>query len=382
MRDRHAHYYVALAAALDEALRGPRQIEAFERFGAERDNLRAALAWLRDRDPGAALALAAAHCWFWFVRSQLDEGRETLRDALERAGPEPTEARGACLLGAGFLAFESGDFDEGMALFEEALVCARAAGSRRTESLALSMVAENTERSDEERIRLGQQAIAIAESTGEPWVVGVTTGNAGLTFIRLGRAEEGTPLIEQAGRLCREAGDASMTALYLDNLAFCALVAGNPGEARAKSTEALELARQIEDTRTIAVTILHLAWAALLDEDLDRARSNLLEAATLARRVGRRAVVAAALWGFAQIAAAEDDPVRAARLAGAATELGRAGGYDLAKNDALTHHIRDARVGLGERGWETAWADGTGLDLDAALALALAPSRDREAPNP
>jgi tetratricopeptide (TPR) repeat protein len=368
LHDRHASYCRALAQALDEELRGPGQVAAFERFAAERDNLRAALERLLDRDPAAALALAAAHFWFWFVRSHLQEGSTTLLAALERADPEPTEARASAVNGAAFLAFESGDhpFEQ----FEEALACARAAGSRRIESIALSLLSHNEEVRREKRIRLGEEAIAVARASGDRWLLGVVTGNHGSQLYQLGETAGGRALTEEACRLCRRVGDASMTALYLNNLAWYDLVAGNPGEARAKLAEALELARQIDDTRTIANTIAHLGWTQLMEGDVDGARSDFREVATIARQVGRRAMVADAIWGLAQSAAAAGDPDRAARLAGAATTLGMPDGFDPALIP-YAHRLEEARVALGDHAWEKAWADGTELDLDAALALAL-----------
>jgi hypothetical protein len=371
LRERHARYHLELAEALDQKLRGPGQVAAFERFEAERDNFRAALARLLDRDPAAALELAAAHFWFWFVRGPLQEGRETLLAALARAGPEPTEARATALNGAAFFAYESGDYRA--EAFEEALACARAAGSKWVESITLSMLSDNTELDAEERIALGEEAIAIARASGDRWALGVMSGNHGILLRQLGEVEAGEALTEEACRLCRGVGDASMTALYLNNLAWGDLVAERPGEARARVVEALELARQIEDTRTISMATQHLGWVELLEGDVDGARATFLEVATIARRVGRRALAADALWGLAQTAAAAGDPDRAARLGGAASAVGTSSGYDPMAANTFVHHHEGARAVLGDQAWKKAWSDGAELGLEAALELALSP---------
>jgi predicted ATPase len=104
LRDRHAGYYLALAEASDRESRGPDEADGLARLEAERGNLRTAFEQLLDRDPASALALVAALWRFWFIRSQLQEGRELLRVALERAGPDQTETRASALVGAGMLA--------------------------------------------------------------------------------------------------------------------------------------------------------------------------------------------------------------------------------------------------------------------------------------
>jgi predicted ATPase len=51
LRDRHAHYFVALAEQAEPEILGADQVVWLERLEAERDNFRAALGWLLER-PG------------------------------------------------------------------------------------------------------------------------------------------------------------------------------------------------------------------------------------------------------------------------------------------------------------------------------------------
>ena len=188
-------------------------------------------------------------------------------------------------------------------------------------------------------------------------------------FVR-GESEEGIKLTEEACRLSREVGDVSSTATWTANLGFAALRAGDPVEARSKLDEALELVRGI-DGRFIAMMTANLGWVELLDGDLDAACSRFGDGAALALRLGQRAIVTDGIWGLAHVAAARGDPDRAARLAGAASALGRPAGYDPITEDPFAPHLDNARATLGDQAWERAWAAGAELNLDDALTLAL-----------
>jgi predicted ATPase/DNA-binding SARP family transcriptional activator len=371
LRDRHARYYLALAEASDRESRGPGQAEAFARFAAERDNLRAAFEWLLDRDPAAALRLVAAHWWFWYMRGHFHEGREMLRAALERASPEPTEARASALVGGGLLAYYQADRREAYSLHGEGLACARAVGSTANVIRALCYLSHNPELGREERIRLGEEAIAQARVYGDRWLLGLATGGEGFVMASLGELERASGLYEEGYRLCRGVGDLARTAFFANNLGWIALCAGDTVKARAWLEESLELARRTNNDADQVGATVNLGWVELLESNLDLACERFETGAALARRQGRTADVAEAIWGLAQVAAARGAPDRAAGLAGAAYALGMPVGFAPAASIPFARHLEDARTALGEHAWKKAWDDGAELNLDAALTLAL-----------
>ena len=291
--------------------------------------------------------------------------------ALERASTEPSEARASALVGAGLFASDEGTNQRSLNLLNEGLACARAVGSTGVEINALAVLANVPELGREEQIRHGEEAIALARAYGDPWLLGLATGNQAALMDWLGETEKAVELAEEAYRLCRGVGDVSLTVLWLSNLAQGALQAGDTLEARSRLDEALELARQIDDSRGIGWATLDLGWVELLEADLERACSCFEEAATIARRLGIRELGAEAIWGLADVAAADGHPDRAARLAGAASALMGLAGYDPTAFIPLARHIDAARAAVGENAWQKAWAEGAELGFEGALKIAL-----------
>jgi predicted ATPase/class 3 adenylate cyclase len=371
LRDRHAGYYLELAESSAGELRGPGQVEALRRFASEHEDLRVAFERLLERDPSAALRLVAALWTSWRMSGHFRDGRELLAAALERAPSEPTEARASALIGAALLASEQGDIGPWRALLEGGLADARAAGSARFEATALSLLSFTDAFGRDEQIRLGEDAITKARTSGDRWVLGLVTGNHGVLMARFGEIAKAIELTDEAYRLCRGVGDVHLTALWLSNLAGYALEGGKTPEARRRLDESLELARLIDDIRGTGYALGTLGWVELLESDFEHAVSCFEEAAAIARRLGARRLGADALWGFAQVAAAGGDADRAARLAGAARAFGASAGYDPADWTPFTPHLDDARAALGEQAWQKARDEGAALDLDAALRLAL-----------
>ena len=85
----HAATFLALAEAAGGGLRGPEEQKWLERLEVEHQNIRAAIDWYQQHEPGDALRLAAAMSGFWGVRGHFTEGRRRLKALLDRHGTEP-----------------------------------------------------------------------------------------------------------------------------------------------------------------------------------------------------------------------------------------------------------------------------------------------------
>lgn len=135
IRAAHARIFAGLAERLERPPIWPDN-EFLARLDSEQDNLRAALDWLQDHDPGAALRMAAKLAAFWSIRGHFSEGRHRLRGLLA-ALIAPTPDRVAGLNGAGWLAFDQGAGEESFELLDESVQLARALGDRIGEGTAL-----------------------------------------------------------------------------------------------------------------------------------------------------------------------------------------------------------------------------------------------------
>jgi predicted ATPase/DNA-binding SARP family transcriptional activator len=87
MRANHAAHYREMAEEAYQGLRGATGPIWRERLFLESANLRTALDWLiATGDADAALSLASAMAWLWFINTDYGEGARWLRDALGAKG--------------------------------------------------------------------------------------------------------------------------------------------------------------------------------------------------------------------------------------------------------------------------------------------------------
>jgi predicted ATPase/DNA-binding SARP family transcriptional activator len=343
-RDRHAAHFLARTEALGGRVeRAAMRLtaEEFRWFAGEHDNLRAALAWLRDRgDAERALRLGAALGRVWFHLGHLSEGRAWLRELLALPGaaapPAPPDLRAWALDTAASLARRQGDYAAARALHEEALALVRAAGDRPAEVWSLdrlAVVAAVAGDAATARARVGEM-LAAAEALGDPaW-----------------RAE-GDFVLGLVAVLCHE----------------------YPA-ARAHLEAALAVWRPAGHRLRSGYVLASLATAALGLGDRAAARAHLAEALGTARAFGDQTLTA---WSFellARAAAAAGQPGRAARLAGAAAALRARMSAPMSEDEAASLEGDLARVqrALGPERYRAARAAGAALTPEEAVAEALA----------
>lgn len=286
-RRRHRDHYLRLAIAFDRGWHGPEQARWSRRCDAELGNLRAALEFSLAEPGGAqvALRLVTALNWYWAVCGATEEGQLWLTRALG-AAPEPTELRATALwvtaqvaavrgdlatmhaavleceelareLGsARVLAYAvqyratwvmyAGDTSAGVTLYQEAIERQLDVGDQLGASLAMvqqalchCLRADPAQQDLVHAVARCEEAIAIAEPTGEVWIRTWAQTLTGLAHWLDGQPAAALPLLLESIRGKRSFADRAGLGLTLEVLSW-AFAAQGRHTAAACLTGAVE----------------------------------------------------------------------------------------------------------------------------------------------
>ena len=291
---RHAACGLSLAQDAAANLADAARTDGLAHLEAEQANLRAALAWLRDRGLTAeGLRLATAMGGFWRLRSAHAEGRRWLETFLtaEDASELPASDRVAALRWAGELAGLAGD--------------PVSAESRLTESLSL------------------------ARESGDASGIAAALGAMASALAHRGDVAASLPLFEEAVALAREGDDWRQIAYLVAYLAAVTGHQGDAGRARELLAESRSLLQALGDIRSFEGVFLIFVdrWIALMAGDHARAADRLEAARALGRDIDAKAVESGALAGIGEVALAEDRIDEAAACFREGVYLGWQGSY-------------------------------------------------------
>ncbi|MGH3030346.1 MAG: ATP-binding protein [Gaiellaceae bacterium] len=377
MRERHAHYFTALAERVEPALRGRDQGVWLARLRAEDANFRLALQSTRDRaasDPDEALRLAAALGWYWYVGRQVD-GRVQLTKTLAatRAGAPASRARALQALSlavrpAGCIVHPSSEgaqaARESISLFSDVDEPTRAALSRLLlaveavagddvePSLADVEEARKTLRAQrdewgvaladfvemeirlhngpvDEALHLGDEAASQFDALQDIWGRSAVRLHLGHGLRLAGRAEDAIAVLHQAAALSQGAGLPNNLARSLVELGEAALYRGAADEAERWFAQGEQIARDLANDTMLALAILGRATTARWRRDLTHARQLYADALGLCLAGDQPRGEASARLGLAGVdldegatASAGDQLDQAMNLAGATADAG------------------------------------------------------------
>jgi predicted ATPase len=374
LRRLHAEYFVAVAERADAVLQGgPPHQEQIALLDAEHDNHRAALRWAIDGgDPELGLRLVAQLGPVWWLRRPLSEARRWLTEALEVGPPEATRARALALDWAGFLAGEQGE--DGTALLEASIECAKEAGDIAIQALSTTNLAGNLPASRQaEAVPLGREGVRLARISGQRWVLAIALNNLGETHRLLGDAPAATGAYEESLAAARDVGHPPLIALVLANLAEMA-VGNDPRLAGSMAEESLALAEELGDRRHTAAAQTVLGWVALAEGRFDEAVEWFRTGLALTRDLGHALWAVQNLFGLGGVAAATGQVARAATLDAAAAQAERLLGHVPSAADARIHrrYLAELRDATDPAVWEASVRVGEAMSLEEAIEFALA----------
>jgi tetratricopeptide (TPR) repeat protein len=393
VHERHARYYVRLAAEYEPHYFGPDLAQWLGKFEPDAGNFGAAHEWLLECDPLSALRLASATAFALQRLGRFIECEQHLSDASARVRqlppPEPVERRAALALGLAYLSMNLiargetqrgrdtareaaemaraiderkilafalgclsicdmllGDYDRGEVEAREAAELSRAVGLSRdagsfwgmTGALSAQAAARAMRGDDPAAAALSREAMRSAEAWDSPWAMGMTAMSAARVADMAGDLPAARALIERAKGDLDRAGDVHFSHVMTANLGHYLRRAGQRAEARAMYRQSLK-------------------WF---------------------QEFGNRGAVAHHFECFGMLALDEGVPERAARLFGAADHLRAQVHASLTAFERAEYDAAQARLhaALEPEALERAWNEGRALGMEQAVALALKDSDD------
>ena len=352
VRQQHADHYDAVIAGTTPIPRWPFTTQRVRLIDAERDNLRATMAWLlRVDDSERHLRMATGLFPLWTPLGTLGEGRRVLEQGLALGKSIPAGLRALALSLVGTLAGLQGDGERALELMEEARSVAR---------LVTNPTLEN--RFDAAMLEM----------------------QSGYVLLHLGRFDEAEAFFEQSLAAYRALGDEVNVAFLFDALGVTAYGQGDLARARNLCEAAVALMRATGETHRLPAAPEFLGLIACERGDPDGALAAF--AAVFQEEAARDfAGAPVRTGGIAVLAAGCGFPDVAARLLGAAQGRAIALGGPFLPPELSTFEraIADARSTLGADGFAAAWAAGQSLTpaaIDEEAQAFLAALASKRAP--
>jgi predicted ATPase/DNA-binding CsgD family transcriptional regulator len=318
VRGAHATWCLELAERTEGNRIGLVPKSGTDRLGAERDNVRAALDWLKERgEVEQGLRLAGALWPLWLERGALTEGRMHLAALLALPGAADHRAARAKATGvAGALAQAQGDHDAAVGLGEEALTAFRDLGDCRGEATALTTLGLTAlVRGDPSRAAAYLEgSLARFREVGDARAGAWSLRHLSSLAYRRGDIARAAMLAEEGVALVRTTGSQLDVAGLLHNLGIAAATRDDPARAATLWMESLALYRAAGDRWGIADTLGSLGDAARRRGDWMVARALLRESLALFREVGDPEGITIVLGRLGWLSRAEGHPLQAAGL--------------------------------------------------------------------
>ena len=386
IRTRHLARILRLAREAGQDMEGEGQLAAIDRLDVEIDNIRAALDWAFEADPGAGIEIAASLGQYWRARSVGEEGLDRLAEAIDALrrlpAPEPEAAHERVALSVRVLATAAregamtgwrGDAARDWGI--EAVRLARESGDPRILSTALSgwvFVLMFAGRPTDDVLAAQLESALVSEAVGD-WM--------SVTFAATGRSEYlmGTDAAEAEAWVLRST-DAARRAGNPFAVGLAALARGRflsyygrIDEARSWFAEAGARFAAMRDRRMELVARSDLAHAVRRAGDLDGAEAAYREVVPEWQRLGHRGAVANLLESFAFLAVERGDARRAVVLLGSAERLRLAADSTMLAPERLEYErqVAAARAALAEADFTEAWNRGAAMTPDDAVAFAV-----------
>jgi tetratricopeptide (TPR) repeat protein len=302
VRGRHLHHYLSLAEQAEPHLHGPEQRTWLRRLDVEAANLRSALSEASRRGAAtAALRLANALTWYWFLRGRLTEARRALDTALATPGSASGDLRARASAWRAGIAGLHGDHPGWSTGRDDALRhCAEITDPKtraRAQWFLGHAILDHGELAD--TVRLVEDALATFREIGDQWGVGAALSTrAKVAHVRadLTALERDATAGAAAFRVVGDRWGLLQATQWLGGLAE---MTGRYDEATRRQREGLRMAEDLGLWPEASVALSWLGWIAMQVGDFAEARELCQRALRLAAEQSYRSAEVFARLGLA-----------------------------------------------------------------------------------
>lgn len=320
----HARYYAELADTAERALVGLDQGGWVARLDMEFENIRGALAYLRDvGEAELGLQLCGALWRYWTRRGYLAEGREWLADFLNlgSAATPPTRAR--ALLGAAMLAQRAGVLAGVEPMLEESLELARFCGDTHLAFFVLNSLGmlAKAERQYERARALLEESLQLRKAAGAPRDIVVGLNNLGAFLLETGDLDGAAQVLEESVHIEGGTSDPWAYSMSLQNLGELAHIRGEFSGAVELLQNALALRLETRDGLRVVQTLNTLGDTLRDAGRLDEAFANYMRALRTYPRFGNPGATATKIERLVELNRERGETGDGARFAAEAAAL-------------------------------------------------------------
>jgi tetratricopeptide (TPR) repeat protein len=334
--------------------------------------------------------------YFWNRRGYEDEGRNLIREALDRTQQLPefqgNVDRGRLSLtaeawqGLAMLAYSRGDNVRAIDAAKHAASVARQLGDKRLLALALAFEAsgEMILGRREDVAHMLEEGMAAAEESGDKFAIGLPLALfAQAIAVTTGDPQAARAAIEQGRELLMESGDDWGTTMSLMGSALLAKTTGDYALARGQFNTIEPIFRDLGDQHRINMVKSELAHIERFEGHYEQAEAMYRETIREWQRIGHRAAVAHQLECFAFLSHAHGQAERAASLYGAAEALRDKIGIPMTQmeRDDYDRQVAALQASMDPEAFARAWAGGRGMSMDQAVRFAVLDGISISTPN-
>jgi predicted ATPase/transcriptional regulator with XRE-family HTH domain len=306
-KNRHSKHFLDLSQTAVYEWRGIDQVDWFNRFEVEHENLIAALDWLlkrRKNNTNATLLcmrLACALMWFWSRRNYLREGHIWTEKVLARSlyhgssrdlDREHTRLRAKVLYSLGTIDWLLGDLNQAKHLLNESITLWDTLAEdgelgRAYTQISQLMVEKELDNTDQSRM-IGQECVATLTECRDEWGLALALNCLGSAELQAGEDAQAHLMLEKSANLFRSMGDEWGLSLPLIHLTHLLIRQGRFYDARLVGEESLGYLIRTDDRQQIAYLLKYLGDSSRSLKDYQQAVIYYEESLNLWKTHGHR----------------------------------------------------------------------------------------------